>query len=116
MEITEMFNVVRAFDDYSRTKECTAEVSQLNDVLEASLAKVRSFNEREMIFKLPLSSYDELENLHREFQPYLALWNLAGEFDLEKHLIMNGPFQKLNSTTITKKIGLLLQESIKLSR
>jgi hypothetical protein len=65
---------------------------------------VKSFNEREDIFRLAISHYEDLEALHREYRPYHDLWNYVSDFDLQKNTWMNGPFQKLSFSNIEKKI------------
>jgi hypothetical protein len=64
--------------------------------LNLALEEVKSFNEREHLFKLTITSYDEFNSIIKEFKPYNMLWSLASDFDMEKHSIMNGPFTKLS--------------------
>ena len=115
-ETLDNFEKIQGFNDYKKIKECVISVSQLNEQLGDLAEQVKSFNERESLFKLPISKYSELTQLNKDFQPYLRLWNLANEFEMEKDLIMNGSFMKLNSGNIVKKITLLLQESARLSK
>lgn len=46
--------------------------------------KVRSFNDRESLFKQPLSDYDDLVKIKSEFEPFYKIWDLAIEFDVDK--------------------------------
>jgi dynein heavy chain len=56
---------------------------------------VKSFNDRENLFKQPLSDYDDLAKVLTTFEPYHKLWDLAMEFDLDKQDWYNGPFLRL---------------------
>lgn len=37
-----------------------------------------------MLFKQPITDYEDLIGLLRDFEPYKKLWELAMEFDLDK--------------------------------
>ena len=78
---------------------------QLNDRFEKGLDKVKSFNDRELLFKQPISEYDELNNLIREFDPFRKLWEIAMDFELDKQEYYTGTFLKLNYTVIEKRIN-----------
>jgi dynein heavy chain len=79
---------------------------QLMDKIERANEKVTNFNERELIFKQPLSEYSDLAKLLQEFLPYHQLWELAMDFDLEYQEWMNGPFMKsLSYPVIEKKVN-----------
>lgn len=71
-------------DQYTRVKESANEVGSLNDRLDKAQEKVKSFNEREVLFKQPVTDYEDLIGLLRDFEPYKKLWELAMEFDLDK--------------------------------
>lgn len=67
--------------------------------------KVKSFNEREALFKQPITDYEDLIGLLRDFEPYHKLWDIAMEFDLDKTDWNNGSFLKLTFSTIEKKVN-----------
>lgn len=72
------------YDNYKNVKDLSTEVMQLHERFEKAQEKIKSFNERENLFKLPITEYDELIKLQKSFQPYHKLWDLAMEFDLDK--------------------------------
>ena len=51
------------------------------------------------------STYESLDALIMNFEPYLKLWTNCMEFDIEKRQCSLGPFLKLNYTKIEKKIN-----------
>lgn len=67
----------------------------MNDRLEKAQEKVKSFNEREALFKQPLSDYEDLLVLLKDFEPYHKLWDIAMELDIDKGDWNNGSFLKL---------------------
>ena len=92
------------FDNYRNVKEFATEVMHLNDRFEKSLEKIKSFNEREVVFKQSLSEYDDLNQLLKDFEPYHKLWELAMEFEIDKQDYYLGAFLKLNYQNIEKKV------------
>lgn len=45
---------------------------------------MRSFNQRESLFKQPVSEYEDLTKLSIEFDPYYKIWDMAMEFEIDK--------------------------------
>lgn len=60
------------------------------------------------------SSYESLNKLIEEFDPFNRLWKNCHEFDMEKTSCYNDPFLKLNFTRIDKKIQEFQRSSIQL--
>jgi dynein heavy chain len=77
----------------------------LRDRLDKAQEKVKSFNDRENLFKQPLSDYEELTKVLQTFEPYHKLWDIAMEFDLDKQDWYIGPFLRLQFPPIEKKVG-----------
>ena len=77
---------------------------------------MKSFNDRELIFKQPLSEYHDLNELNNNFDPFYKLWDFSIEYDLDKQEWQNGPFLKLNHALMEKKIDNYLKSTVKLSK
>jgi len=77
---------------------------------------VKSFNDRENIFKQPLSDYHDLNELSSNFEPFYKLWDFCIEYDLDKQEWRNGSFLKQNFQLINQKIEMYLKNSVKLSK
>lgn len=68
------------------------------------MEQVRSFNTREEMFRLQVSTYEDLNQLHRDFQIYYALWTEALDFDFERSDWQTGSFIKQSFPEIDTKV------------
>jgi hypothetical protein len=71
-----------------------AAAGQVQEKIEQALETVKNFNNREILFNLPYSEYQELSFLKEEFGPYKELWDLAWSFKQESQEWTNGSFVK----------------------
>ena len=95
-------------------KEYAIETNHLKDQIEKAIDQVKSFNERELLFKQPQSEYHDLNELQKDFEPYNKLWDLAIEYDLDKQEWYNGPFLKLSFIATEKKIDAYLKSTARI--
>jgi len=69
--LDETFKTVCKFSDYQNsTQKIFADASLLQESIEKALDKVKSFNEREVLFKQSVSEYQVLTDLIASFDPY----------------------------------------------
>lgn len=99
------FETIKSFKNYSDARKNASVVFQLKEKIDQSFEKVRSFNEREVLFKQPISEYQELAALQNDFVPYNKIWELSMDFDVDQDDWMNNSLQKLNYETIEKKVN-----------
>jgi hypothetical protein len=57
------------------------------------------------MFKQPQSTYEQLDGIESNFQPYFRMWGTAIKFDLEKQKTINGPLLKNNFAALEKSIN-----------
>lgn len=57
------------------------------------------------MFKQPQSTYEQLDAIETNFQPYYRMWATAIKFDLEKQKTVNGPLLKNNFAQLEKSIN-----------
>ena len=110
------FHDIKQFEDYGQVKHCATQTTGLKDRIDGSLDQLKSFNEREAIFKQPISEYHDLDQLQLQFDPFFKLWEYCIEFDIDKQDWALGPFLKLSHTLIDKKIDTYLKNTVKLSK
>jgi dynein heavy chain, axonemal len=96
---------VKRFDSYKHVNKNATDALALKERFEKAVEKVRSFNERESLFKLPISDNDELTKLMNLFEPYHKLWDLCMEFDLNKQDWYLGSFTKLRYPPVERKVN-----------
>ena len=116
MNLLDQFEVVKKFNNYKNLKDNSAEITVFKENLETATKKVEGFNRSEKLFKQPITEYEELEMLKKDFEPYSKLWDMAMEFDYDKQIWILGSFIKLNFTSIDKKVDNYFRETLKLQK
>ncbi|XP_042561677.1 dynein axonemal heavy chain 1-like [Clupea harengus] len=69
-----------AYTDVSRAHEVANEVRRVGKQLKESQAMVLLYNNRERLFNLPVTNYDRLQKLNRDFQPFRDLWTATSDW------------------------------------
>ena len=114
--LNQIFAHVKKFNLYENVKEHATQTNQLKEQIDRACDQLRSFNEREAIFKQPISEYHDLNELQTQFDPFFRLWEYCIEFDIDKQDWTLGPFLKLSHAFIEKKIDTYLKNTVKLSK
>ena len=79
---------------------------KLSEKIDAANKKIKSFNEREVLFKQPITDYQDLVQLEDEFKPYFELWDIASNFKLDSMDWEGGiPFLKLEYKKIENTLN-----------
>ena len=61
---------IKLFDNYRNVKKNANDSGQLTERIDKALAKVKSFNEREVLFKQLVTEYEDLHKFIKTFEPY----------------------------------------------
>ena len=113
----EQFEIVKKFNNYRNLKDSATEITAFKDNLDAACKKVESFNKSERLFKQPITEYEELEMLKKDFEPFNRLWDMAVDFEFDKNTNwLYGSFIKLNYVVIEKKVDNYFRETLKLQK
>lgn len=99
---------------YQNVKEYAIETNHFKDQIDKAVDQVKSFNEREALFKQAQSEYHDLNELQKDFEPFNKLWDISIEFDMDKQEWFNGPFLKLSYDKTAKKIENYLKTTVKI--
>ncbi len=67
-------------------------VDSLLDSLERAQAQTTTFNTKETLFELPLTEYEDLDSIIKNFKPFASLWRTVSLFMANYDVWMNGPF------------------------
>ena len=59
--------------------------------------KARKFNERENLFEMPMTDYEKLKTMQKEFVPYSHLWSTVHGWELGKDSWVNDPFEQVDA-------------------
>jgi len=114
ISLNKLFLQIKKFSSYSDVKENATRATQLKEKIDFAYETIKSFNDREAIFKQPISEYHDLNELNANFDPFFKLWDYCIEYDLDKQEWQNGAFLKLNFQLIDKKIDTYMKNANKL--
>jgi len=64
------FEKLKTFDDFNQVNEFAKISNDLGTKLDSSKEKRANYNEREQLFNLPKSTYENLDKLIEDFKPY----------------------------------------------
>ena len=97
-------------------EEYASQVEALQAKLDKVQQAVDTFNERDAIFEVELTSYDEFEALKKDFEPHYQLWSTASDFHASHALWMTGPFIELDPITMEHNISTWFNLMFKLEK
>ncbi|KAJ8259834.1 hypothetical protein GJAV_G00174010 [Gymnothorax javanicus] len=66
--------------DIERAHEIANEVRRISKQLNESLGLAQLYNNRERLFGTPITNYDKLQTMVRDFQPYRDLWTTSSDW------------------------------------
>uniref|UniRef100_A0AAZ3Q3C2 Dynein heavy chain 1, axonemal n=1 Tax=Oncorhynchus tshawytscha TaxID=74940 RepID=A0AAZ3Q3C2_ONCTS len=68
------------YTDISRAHEVANEVRRVGKQLKESQTMAQTYNNRDRLFGIPITNYDRLQKLIRDFQPFRDLWTTTSDW------------------------------------
>ncbi|XP_073667291.1 dynein axonemal heavy chain 1 [Tursiops truncatus] len=99
--------VVAGFSSHveiARAHEIANEVRRVKKQLKDCQQLAMLYNNREHIFGLPITNYDKLSRMVKEFQPYLDLWTTASDWLRWSESWMNDPLSAIDAEQLEKNV------------
>uniref|UniRef100_A0A2K6RAQ5 Dynein axonemal heavy chain 1 n=1 Tax=Rhinopithecus roxellana TaxID=61622 RepID=A0A2K6RAQ5_RHIRO len=90
--------------EISRAHEIANEVRRVKKQLKDCQQLAMLYNNRERIFGLPITNYDKLSRMVKEFQPYLDLWTTASDWLRWSESWMNDPLSAIDAEQLEKNV------------
>nr|XP_031326333.1 dynein heavy chain 1, axonemal isoform X8 [Camelus dromedarius] len=87
-----------------RAHEIANEVRRVKKQLKDCQQLAMLYNNRERIFGLPITNYDKLSRMVKEFQPYLDLWTTASDWLRWSESWMNDPLSAIDAEQLEKNV------------
>ncbi|KAM7230116.1 hypothetical protein CapIbe_018833 [Capra ibex] len=87
-----------------RAHEIANEVRRVKKQLKDCQQLALLYNNRERIFGLPITNYDKLSRMVKEFQPYLDLWTTASDWLRWSESWMNDPLSAIDAEQLEKNV------------
>ncbi|KNE63057.1 hypothetical protein AMAG_08223 [Allomyces macrogynus ATCC 38327] len=90
--------------DLNKLAEIVAEVQRVTLELNEAQALSQLYNSRERLFALPVTNYDELTFMVKDFEPYRTLWVSASDWMKWKGAWLHGSFLDLNAEDVERNL------------
>ncbi|XP_075795609.1 dynein axonemal heavy chain 1 isoform X2 [Pelodiscus sinensis] len=91
--------------DITRAHEIANEARRVKKQLKESQQMALLYNNRERIFGLPVTNYDKLSRMVKEFQPYWDLWTTASDWIRWSESWMNDPLSAIDAEQLEKSVN-----------
>lgn len=104
MNLKRDFENLKTLHDYKKIYDYSNIATDINTRLEISVNKVEGFNQREILFNIPPSCYDDLDGLIAAFDPYKKMWSIGYNFQQDKEQWFTGPLIRVRYTEVHKKV------------
>ena len=98
------FDNLKTLNDYKKIFDYANITQDISTRFDQSRSKVDGFNQRETLFNLPPSVYDELDTLITQFEPYKKMWDTGFQFQNDKEQWVSGPLIRVRYTDVSKKV------------
>ncbi|XP_053785531.1 dynein axonemal heavy chain 1 isoform X3 [Desmodus rotundus] len=90
--------------EIARAHEIANEVRRVKKQLKDCQQLAILYNNRERIFGLPITNYDKLSRMVKDFQPYLDLWTTASDWLRWSESWMNDPLSAIDAEQLEKNV------------
>ncbi|OCT85694.1 dynein heavy chain 1, axonemal [Xenopus laevis] len=90
--------------DITRAHEIANEVRRVQKQLKESQQMAQLYNNRERLFGLPVTNYDKLVRMVKDFQPFRDLWTTASDWMRWNESWMNDPLTTIDAEQLEKNV------------
>ncbi|CAF1684087.1 unnamed protein product, partial [Adineta ricciae] len=87
-----------------RAHEVANECRKLNKALKECVEASQTYNNRERLLGLPVTNYEKLTRLVKDFEPYRILWSTTSDWLRSYDSWMNDPIISVNAEDIEKNV------------
>ncbi|XP_041081390.1 dynein heavy chain 1, axonemal [Polyodon spathula] len=94
-----------AYTDISRAHEVANEVRRVSKQLKESQQLAQLYNNRERLFGMPVTNYDRLLKLTKDFQPFRDLWTTTSDWLRWHESWMNDPLTTIDPEQLEKNVS-----------
>ena len=105
--------------DINKALEISLEVKRISNQLKECQNHAQLYNQRERLFSLPVTQYDKVAKLIKEFEPYKNLWTTTADWQKWYDSWMNDPINKIDPESLEQNLtasNKTIHKSIKIFR
>ncbi|XP_073479664.1 dynein axonemal heavy chain 3-like [Aquarana catesbeiana] len=111
---------VKDFQKKDRMTEATTNVQKLGSIsrrIQDFMEEKSLINKEEMLLEVEqMSTFDQIDEIHKLKEPYEELWTTAAHFSTCYDKWMNGPFLQVNAENVEEEVQNLWKTSYKLTK
>ncbi|KAI8999183.1 dynein heavy chain and region D6 of dynein motor-domain-containing protein [Gaertneriomyces semiglobifer] len=89
----------------ARLQETLAEVQRISLELKECQQMASVINARERLFDLPVTPYEEVQTLAKDFEVHRSLWVTVSDWAKLQHQCLTGPFIEIDFPILDKKLA-----------
>ncbi|MCJ8744212.1 hypothetical protein PDJAM_G00116030 [Pangasius djambal] len=94
-----------AYIDISHANEVANEMRRVAKQLKECQVMAQVYNNRERLFGLPLTNYDRLQKLIRDFQPFRDLWTTTSDWQRWHDSWLNDPLSSIDPEQLERNVS-----------
>ncbi|XP_066527086.1 dynein axonemal heavy chain 1 [Hoplias malabaricus] len=94
-----------AYTDFNRAHEVANEVRRVGKQLKESQAMAQVYNNRERLFGIPVTNYERLQKLSRDFQPFRDLWATTSDWLRWHESWLNDPLSTIDQEQLERNVN-----------
>ena len=112
----ENLNKIKTYSNENQSLEYSNDAYTLNENINHSYEMKKQFNEREKIFNLPETLYQDLDDLRVQFKPFFDLTTISQTVKTEINDWLNNSLMKIESEHIAGQVATWHQNCFKLKK
>ncbi|XP_076467072.1 dynein axonemal heavy chain 1-like isoform X2 [Babylonia areolata] len=93
-----------AHSEIQKGHEIANEMRRVNKQLKEAQGLAVTYNNRERLFGMPVTNYDKLAKLVKDFEPYRNLWVTVSDWLRWQESWMNDPLTSINAEEVEKNV------------
>ncbi|KAL3881803.1 hypothetical protein ACJMK2_028195, partial [Sinanodonta woodiana] len=94
-----------AHTDITKAHEIANEVRRVNKQLKEAQQLASTYNNRERLFGMPVTNYEKLGRLVKDFEPYRNLWVTVSDWMRWHESWLNDPLTAINAEEVEKNVN-----------
>ncbi|XP_066555780.1 dynein axonemal heavy chain 1 [Amia ocellicauda] len=94
-----------SYTDVGRAHEVANEVRRVAKQLKESQQMAQVYNARERLFGMPVTNYDKLQKLVRDFQPFRELWTTVSDWLRWQESWLQDPLSSIDAEQLEKNVN-----------
>ncbi|GAB1605521.1 dynein axonemal heavy chain 1-like isoform X5 [Argonauta hians] len=95
---------MKSYSEVNKAHEFANEARRINKQMRDAQTMSKVYNNRERLFKMPITPYDKLNTMVKEFEPYRSLWMTASDWQRWHDSWLNDPILSINAEDVEKNV------------